>query len=154
MKAVLFLPIFVFSIFQICFAESVYVLDVDNNQFAINYESDANVIAMDLDQEIKSLLVGIDNPYDSYFEIEFPQTLIAADNDEFAVLINGYEINYLIEKNSNFTTLRFFTPSGTEEIEIIGTYVVPEFPLGSLFIFGTILTSCIFIQKYKNRIML
>ena len=45
----------------------------------------------------------------------------------FFVLVDGEEINYSEELNDNSSTLTIPFHDGSEEIEIIGTFVIPEF---------------------------
>ncbi len=66
--------------------------------------------------------------------------MIRSADNAFAVLVNGLEVDYEILSDNNSLHLEFFVPSGTEEIEIIGPFVIPEFPFGLVLIFGTIMT--------------
>jgi predicted secreted protein with PEFG-CTERM motif len=104
---------------------------------------------MDVDKESTSLLIGTDNVKDTQFQITLPSNLIRADNNAFAVLVNGHEVDYTITSGEN-TVLTFFVPDFTEEIEIIGTYVIPEFPLGAILVFGSIFGAIIAIQRYTK----
>ena len=107
-----------------------YLLEIDENVFSIPYEVNANVIAIALDPELTSLLIGSENTSDSIFVIDLEHELISAPNNEFAILVNGLEVDYDIFSDSDSSTFTFFVPAFTEEVEIIGTYVIPEFPLG------------------------
>jgi len=107
-----------------------YLLEIDENVFSIPYEVNANVIAIALDPELTSLLIGLENTSDSIFVIDLEHELISAPNNEFAILVNGLEVDYDIFSDSDSSTFTFFVPAFTEEVEIIGTYVIPEFPLG------------------------
>lgn len=131
------------------FAEKNYHLEVDGNSFDIKYNFDGDLIAMDVDKESTSLLIGTDNVKDTNFQITLPDDLIRADNNEFVVLVNGYETEYK-ETSGADTVLTFFVSDLTEEIEIIGTYVVPEFPLGVILVFGSIFGIIVAIQKSKK----
>lgn len=142
-------PLFL-SIVPAIFAEETYVLEIDEHVFDIVYDVDADVLAMTIDHELTSLLVGIENSQDSKFTITFPKEMLRAENDGFAVLVNGLEVDYQLSQNSKDYTLDFFIPFGTEEVEIIGTYAVPEFPFGVLF--GFILTTSIVLIMSKHRI--
>jgi len=65
-----------------------YNLTIDDKNFEIFYTSDGNVIAMAIDNELTSLLVGLENvENDSLFNIEFSNELIRAENNDFAVLV-------------------------------------------------------------------
>jgi len=137
MRLLLIFFILVFSIFSqnfLAYGEK-YKLTVDENSFEINYSTTGRVIAMEIDKELSSLLVGLENvEIDSIFEIEFTHELISAMNNEFAVLVNGYEVNYEISATDLGSKLTIPIFADTEEIEIIGTNVIPEFPVGILMV--------------------
>jgi predicted secreted protein with PEFG-CTERM motif len=129
-------------------AEKNYQLSVDDNTFDVKYDFNGDVIAMAIDTETISLLIGTENVKDTQFQITLPKELISADNNAFAVLVNGDEVEYTTTSGED-AVLTFFVPEFTEEIEIIGTYVVPEFPLGAILVFGSIFGIIIAIQKSK-----
>jgi len=133
------------------FAVQSYDLIIDENSFELKYELNGDVIAMALDQELTSLLIGIDKTNDSAFTIELPNEMIRSEDNAFAVLVNGLEVDYEIVSDNDSSTLEFFVPSGTEEIEIIGTYVIPEFPLGFVLIFGAIMTVVCLMTRHSGR---
>jgi len=133
------------------FAVQSYDLIIDENSFELKYELNGDVIAMALDQELTSLLIGIDKTNDSAFTIELPHEMIRSEDNAFAVLVNGLEVDYEIVSDNDSLTLEFFVPSGTEEIEIIGTYVIPEFPLGFVLIFGAIMTVVCLMTRHSSR---
>ena len=126
-----------------------YELTVDDNTFSIPYEVEADVIAMAIDPELTSILIGIENTKDSVFIIDLEHRLISASNNEFAILVNGAEVNYEIVSDADSSTFTFFVPEYSEEIEIIGTRVIPEFPLGVILIFSVVLTTILVISRTK-----
>jgi predicted secreted protein with PEFG-CTERM motif len=131
------------------FAEKNYQLSVDENSFDVRYDFDGDVIAMAVDKEAISLLIGTENVKDTQFQITLPKDLIRADNNAFAVLVNGNEADYSITSGEE-TVLTFYVPEFTEEIEIIGTYVVPEFPIGAILALGSIFGIIIALQRFKK----
>ena len=131
------------------FAENTYNLTVDEHSFDLTYEFSGDVIAMAIDQELTSLLVGIENTKDSLFTITFDNELITAENDNFAILVNGLEVDYDISDDGNSSTIRFYVDEGTEEIEIIGTHVIPEFPIGVFFGFILMTSTVLMITKFR-----
>lgn len=131
------------------YAEKNYHMEIDDNSFDIKYDLDGEVIAMEIDKELNSLLIGTENVKDSQFHITLPNDLISAENNEFAILVNGFEVEYEVIETGD-TNLTFFIPAYTEEIEIIGTYVIPEFPLGVVLTLGTITGAIILLQKSKK----
>lgn len=147
-KTSIFLVFAIFVFSNLTAYAEIYRLEIDENVFDIEYNLDGDVIAMATDKETISLLIATENVEDSEFIITLPNELIRAENNEFVVLVNGYEVNYKITD----TQLSFFIPAFTEEIEIIGTYVVPEFPLGAIMLFGAVSIIVILLQKSKKTL--
>lgn len=152
----LILPLFIFT--TPIFAETLsdelsnssqYALEIDEHTYSISYVVNANVIAMEIDPESTSLLIGLDNTYDSRFFIGLEHELINAQNDEFIILVDGQETDYEISSGSDSSTFAFFVPAGTEEVEIIGTHVIPEFPIGAIFGFAVMISTIMIFAKIK-----
>jgi len=148
-KELLIIAILIIGISPIFAEEKKYVLEIDEHVFDIVYDVNADVLAMAIDQESKSLLVGVENAQDSQFMISFPKEMIDAENDAFAVLVNGVEIEYEISSDSQDYTLIFYVPVDSEEVEIIGTHVIPEFPIGVIAIIGIVMMSSIIISRSR-----
>ncbi len=128
---------------------SEYVLNIDDHTFQIYYQVDGELIAMAIDPELTSLLIALENTSDSVFKIDLDHELINAHNNEFAILVNGFEVEYEIVSDDNSSTLTFFEPEHTEEIEIIGTHVIPEFPLGAIFGLAVLIITITVISSRK-----
>ena len=82
-------------------SSSEYVLKFDNHIYHISYVVNGDVLAMDIDPESKSLLVGLENTLDSKFSINLNHELISATNNEFVVLVNGQDVEYEIMPDSD-----------------------------------------------------
>lgn len=127
-----------------------YTVNVDENSYNVVYNGNADVVAMEIDKEAKSLLIGIKDTKDSTFSITFPNELISANENNFAVLVNGYEVDYDIQSKESETTLSFFVPYGSQEIEIIGTRVIPEFIPFFIIVVSTIIG--VFTSKFSKNL--
>jgi len=127
-----------------------YALEIDEHNYSISYVVNANVVAMEIDPESTSLLIGLDNTYDSRFFIDLEHELINAQNNEFIILVDGQETDYEITSDSDSSTFAFFVPTGTEEVEIIGTRVIPEFPIGAIFGFAVMISTIMIFAKIKT----
>ena len=152
--AFLILPLLIFttSIFaQTPSDESTleYVLEIDEHTYSISYVLNADIIAMEIDPESRSLLIGLDKTYDSQFFIDLEHELINAQNNEFVILVDGEEADYKITSDSDSSTFEFFVPIGSEEVEIIGTNVIPEFPVGAIFGFIVMISFIMIFAKAK-----
>ncbi|MBI4131893.1 MAG: PEFG-CTERM sorting domain-containing protein, partial [Nitrosarchaeum sp.] len=83
------------------------------------------------------------------FFIDLEHELINAQNNEFVVLVDGEEVDYKITSDSDSSTFEFFVPIGSEEVEIIGTNVIPEFPVGAIFGFVVMISFIMIFAKAK-----
>jgi hypothetical protein len=127
------------SCFQISLADSgTYKLTTYGKTFDITYKLDGSVISMGIDQESTSLLIGTTNVSDTVFEIGFSSELLSATNGEFIVLVDGLETDYTILYNNGNPTIMVPIETDTEEVEVIGTSAIPEFPLGVMAVMGTV----------------
>ncbi len=139
------------SIIPLSFADKgTYQLEVDENTFDVTYSLDGEVIAIEADQESISLLVGTTNVEDSTFEIGFSSELLSAGNAEFVVLVDGLETDYTVTYNEDSPTITFPIEAGSEEIEIIGTSIIPEFPFGAIAILGAVSTMVLIFSRTKT----
>ena len=149
-RGILLIAITISSIgFSPVFAE-LYNLKIDEHSYDLEYEINANVLAMEIDQELNSLLIGIENTDDSTFSIKLPNEMISAENNEFAVLVDGQEVGYEINSIGDKTEMTFFVPSLSQEIEIIGTNVIPEFPFVILILI--LMISGVIVLSKKNNL--
>jgi predicted secreted protein with PEFG-CTERM motif len=126
-----------------------YILEIDEHIFSIPYKVNANVIAIAIDPELTSILIGLEDTSDSLFVIDLKHELISAPNNEFAILVNGLEVDYDIVSDSDSSTFTFVVPAFTEEVEIIGTHVIPEFPLGMIMGFFILIISVVVVSRTK-----
>src|SRR3989344_8700463 len=126
---------------------STYSLETSYMPFEISYELNGDVIAMAVDENTTSFLIGITNVEDSNFEISLPTDLISAENNEFVVLVDGVETDYDVSTQNDASMLQFFVPANSQEIEIIGTHVIPEFPLGVFVVLATMIVIVTFVTK-------
>jgi len=150
-KELTIIAILIIGISPIFAEEKKYVLEIDEHVFDIVYDVNADVLAMAIDQESKSLLVGIENAQDSQFMIAFPKEMIDAENGEFAVLVNGVEVEYEISSDSKDYTLIFYVPVDSEEVEIIGTHVIPEFgSIVTMILAVSIISIIVLSAKFNN----
>lgn len=146
-KLIIFLPILILVINpNFSYAEK-YELEIDENLFSLEYTLDGKVLAMAIDNELNSLLVGIDETKDSAFYIDLPNELISAEDNEFAVLVDGVEVDYTLDVKDESIDMIFYVPEGAQEIEIIGTHVIPEFS-SMLLGLSLMFTSIIFLTKF------
>jgi predicted secreted protein with PEFG-CTERM motif len=92
----------------------------------------ATVKDMIVDSEIFALIVILETDDDGSITLELPRESIDAKagelDDTFIILIDGVEVPYKeVTTNSESRTITIEFEQGDSDIEIIGTFVVPEF---------------------------
>ncbi len=88
---------------------------------------------MIVDSDIFALIVQIDSTDEGKIDLDLPREFIGAEkqdgkDDTFIILIDGVEVPYqesVVHSDSRVITINF--EQGDSDIEIIGTYIVPEF---------------------------
>ena len=102
---------------------------VDGEIFSVKYSiENGTVTAAYIDVETKSLIIVIDSLDDGVVTLTLPNSLITSDEYGYFILVDGEEADNYDESNtSTSATLIIPFSAGTEQIEIIGSWVVPEF---------------------------
>jgi len=102
------------------------------------------------DTSANSLIVDIETTNSGSLTITLPRDIIDAKmngaDDDFFVLVDGEEVDFEETKTNTERTLTIPFTETTEEIEIIGTFVVPEFGTVALVILAAAVVSVIAIS--------
>ncbi|HXU95150.1 MAG TPA: PEFG-CTERM sorting domain-containing protein [Candidatus Nitrosotalea sp.] len=138
-------------------------MKVDGTDLSVTYSiTNGKVLGIKADVQSKSLIVSITTTGDGVLTITLPRGLIDAQvngqDDHFYVLNDGQEADFQeTSKTTTDRTLSIPFTDGTEEIEIIGTQIIPEFgPIAALVLAIAIIsiiavsakTGLRFIPKY------
>ena len=100
-------------------------MSLDVQGINVNYIiNGGKIISIIPDLDETSLIITIETTTDGELMITLPKDVI---DGIFFVLVDGEETIYTEEINDNSSTLIIPFYNGTEEIEIIGTFVIPEF---------------------------
>jgi hypothetical protein len=109
------------------YAETTSV-NVEGNTFDIEYTGDGvSVSGVEPDLDFISLIFTVDvtnspGVLEITFERSFFDSVYQGSDDDFIVLADGDEPSYTeTDTNSQFRTLSITLPSGTDEVEIIGS---------------------------------
>jgi len=115
--------------------KSIFEVDAGNQgTFDVEYSIKGGTVkAMLVDSGIFAIIVQIESPDEGTITLDLPREFIGAEkqdgkDDTFIILIDGIEVPYqesLVHLDSRVITINF--EEGDSDIEIIGTYVVPEF---------------------------
>ena len=117
----------------------------------LNYElTCAEILGMTPDTEMKSMIISIKTDCDGELTITLPKEVIDTDENGFFVLVDGDETNHIASSDGKLWTLTIPFSYGSEEIEIVGTFVIPEFGTIAVLVLVAAISS-IFIISVKNK---
>jgi len=122
----------------------------------VSYEIiNAKLINVIPDMDAVSLLVYIEATDDGSITLTIPRSVLDATinngDDEFFVLVDGEEVDFEEITTSTDRTLTIEFLAGSEQIEIIGTFVIPEFGTIAAMILAVAIISIIAISA-KSRL--
>ncbi|MBT3762262.1 MAG: PEFG-CTERM sorting domain-containing protein [Candidatus Nitrosopelagicus sp.] len=121
--------------------------------YELGYElTGAKIIRITPDTEMKSLIFEIETYSDGELRITLPKDVIDTDEEGFFILVDGIETNH--EAVSNLENWSFVIPFsyGSEEIEIIGTFVIPEFGTIAVLVLVTSIAVIVVISAKNKQI--
>ncbi|MCJ8306022.1 MAG: PEFG-CTERM sorting domain-containing protein [Nitrosopumilus sp.] len=113
---------------------------------------------MIVDSDIFAIIVQIESTDEGVISLDLPREFIGAEkqdgkDDTFIILIDGIEVAYqesVVHSDSRVITINF--ENGDSDIEIIGTYVIPEFGAIAMAMMIIGIMTIIFISKSKLQI--
>jgi len=113
----------------------------------------AKIIKIIPDVENKSLIIEIETFSDGELMLTIPKQILDTNEGDFFVLVDGEETNHDSSSTDDAWTLIIPFYNGSEEIEIIGTFVIPEFGTIAAIILAVAITSIIAISA-KSKLNL
>ena len=129
---------------------------VQDSTDLISYEiTDGKLLNVIPDLDAVSLLIYIETTDAGSITLTIPRSVLDASindgDDEFFVLVDGEEVDFEEIRTSDDRTLTIDFLAGTEQIEIIGTFVVPEFGTIAAMILAVAIISIVAISA-KSRL--
>jgi len=111
-----------------------------------------------VDSDIFAIIVQIESTDEGTISLDLPREFIGAEkqdgkDDTFIILIDGIEVAYqesVVHSDSRVITINF--EEGDSDIEIIGTYVVPEFGSIAMMILIVGIVTIILASRNKFQI--
>jgi len=131
-------------------------ISVQGSSDLVRYEiAGGKLLGISPDVEANSLIISIDATSNGSLTLTIPRSVLDATinggDDDFFILIDGEEVDFDETITSTDRTLTIAFPAGAEEIEIIGTFVVPEFGTIAAMILSIAIISIIAISA-KSRL--
>ncbi|AFS80222.1 hypothetical protein NKOR_01580 [Candidatus Nitrosopumilus koreensis AR1] len=127
-------------------------VSVEGSTDLIGYEiTGAKLLGIIPDVDASSLIISIDATDDGSITLTIPRSILDAtfpngEDDDFFVLVDGEEVDFDETMTSTDRTLTIAFHAGAEEIEIIGTFVVPEFGTIAAMILAVAIISIIAVS--------
>ena len=131
-------------------------VSIEGSTDLIGYEvTGAKLLGITPDVNANSLIISIDAMNDGSITLTIPRSVLDATtngvDDSFFVLVDGEEVDFDETVTSSDRTLTIAFPAGAEEIEIIGTFVDPEFGTIAAMILAVAIISIIAVSA-KSRL--
>jgi predicted secreted protein with PEFG-CTERM motif len=131
-------------------------VSVQGSSDLIGYEiTGGKLLSVMPDVDANSLIISVDASEDGSLTLTIPRSVLDATindgDDEFFVLVDGEEVDFDETTSTTSRTLTIPFQAGAEEIEIIGTFVVPEFGTIAAMILAVAIVSIIAISA-KSRL--
>ena len=129
---------------------------VSGTDYKLTYQATSAIISKIIPVEnANSLIIEINPTTSGDLTITLPREVIDAkfgsEDDDFFVLVDAKEVNFKEKHSLNERTLTIDYSANTDEIEIIGTFVIPEF--GSLVILILVISiMSIILVSTKTRL--
>jgi len=116
-----------------------------------------NVTDIIVDQEFFELIVLIEPKSDGAITLELPRTAIDAKtmsgaDDDFIILIDGVEVPFTDDRGTDTRTIIIEFEETDSDIEIIGTFVIPEFGAIAPLVLAVSIISIIIISSKRNLV--
>ena len=134
-------------------------ITVQDSTDLVSYEIvNAKLLNVIPDMDAVSLLIYIEATDDGSITLTIPRSVLDASindgDDEFFVLVDGEEVDFEEITTSIDRTLTIEFNAGTEQIEIIGTFVIPEFGTIAAMILAVAIISIVAISAKLKLNML
>ena len=140
-------------------SETVRV-EFEGNAFDVEASlSNGSIESIIVDEDFASVIVTVETSAtdDGKLMITLPRELIDSKmnggDDDYIILVDGEESDYQEETTPDERALTIDVFSATEEVEIIGTQVIPEFPIAVMAVVGVIFATAIVMSRVKNPLM-
>lgn len=133
-------------------------LEIGNASYQIRYQisGENQLKAMWVQRDNITLAAEISAVSDGVLNIELPRDVIDSKkqsnaDDAYAVFVDGQFVPYdEIINNSQARILRIEFSNGSEQIEITGTHVVPEFGSLAALVLAISIASMVLVTKFKK----
>ena len=124
----------------------------DNEEYAVGFDlTTGDILSVTPNLDDISLDIAIATTEDGSLTVTIPRTVADATyedgtDDQYFVLVDGEEVNFEETVTDTERKLTIDFTAGTEEIKIIGTWVIPEFGTIAVMILAVAIVSIIAVS--------
>ena len=129
--------------YSISFVENNHPVVYDGIRYDVITYSNSNIDFLGFSQEDKQILIILKTPYltPGFVNVSIPRTLIDGPFD-----VQGTITKYNYTQNESSSTFTINTSNGTNDISIVGTTVVPEFPFPIVLLFLALSSFILYVR--------
>jgi predicted secreted protein with PEFG-CTERM motif len=142
----------------VCAADEIAVKSTTDTYCVPYSASGLSITRATVSSELSSITLKVNTQEDGVITLMIPRNVLdsqAGNKDtDFIVLVDGEDADFEEIDADGFTrTIEIMVPEGTTEIEIIGTFAVPEFGTMAAIILAVAIVSIIAVSA-KSRLVL
>src|SRR6185503_13672961 len=125
--------------------ESKATATLDGNSYEVTAMSTSKATAAEIDPDEKSVTVTFDKAGD--VELTLPKNMISGIT---AVMAGDQDVVFEQEDATTSTKLSFTIPEGETEVDIMGSFVVPEFPIVAALVLGISVAAVVAYARFAK----
>jgi hypothetical protein len=133
-------------------------IHLNGQSYNVTTYCNATVASFNFTKSEKQISFNVTGPSGavSFCNVTIPKVLLNASSGNWTVFLNDENLTeFVMGENDTHTCIYFMISLSTCKVTIVGTDVIPEFPIGLLFpIFIIVTLIAIFFAKRRNRIYL
>ena len=143
------------------FTKSIFEVDAGTlGSFDVEYFIRGGIIDnITLDTQNLGFKIDIITIADGEISLEIPREWVGAvqypseRDEDFIILIDGQEVSYIQTASSNDSRIiKFDFLNGDKEIQVIGTYAIPEFGVIAVLILITGIIAIVLLTRKKSKL--
>lgn len=145
-----------------------YFIEVDGQEYRVLYgygssfevsmkdisKKHPDLQSINLNKERKSLEIRLENVDESFLFWVMPDPeLLSAENYNYQVFVDGKPAMYDLVIQAKGTRIGFVIPPGTQNLELVGTKVVPEFGSLAMIVLGISIVGIVLYMRKSRQFL-
>lgn len=136
-------------------ALTLQTMQLEGTELELNYVVLGGTVSnIKVDTEAQAVVTTIKSTSEGVLGILLPREVIDSkvgeDDAPFVILVDDIKTNYEEKSDAQSRLVSVIFPAGTDKIEIIGTYVVPEFDTIAMLVLMTSIIPIVLVSKFRK----